>query len=78
MQGENGMTSGLNMSGEMHMWKRDEVFGCIPHVRGAQSQKSTHLDNARKFSSEFTVADPIVSHFRGQEKTNKINSIRSL
>ena len=29
MQGENGITSGLNMSGEMHMWKRDEVFGCI-------------------------------------------------
>ena len=25
----------LNMSGEMHMHRRNEVFGCIPHVRGA-------------------------------------------
>ena len=22
-------------SGEMHMRRRNEVFGCIPHVRGA-------------------------------------------
>ena len=34
-QGENGIISGLDMSGEMHMWKRSEVFGCIPHGRGA-------------------------------------------
>ena len=30
-QGENGIIFDLNMSGEMHMWIRDEVFGCIPH-----------------------------------------------
>jgi hypothetical protein len=37
MQGENGMTSILDMSGEMHMHRRNEVFGCIPHARGAQA-----------------------------------------
>ena len=35
MQAENGIISGLNMSGEMHMHRRNEVFGCIPHGRGA-------------------------------------------
>ena len=34
-QGENGIISSLNMSGEMHMRRRNEVFGCIPHGRGA-------------------------------------------
>ena len=37
VQGENGIISGLNMSGEMHMRRRNEVFGCIPHGRGALS-----------------------------------------
>ena len=37
MQGENGMTSILDMSGEKHMRRRNEIFGCIPHVRGAQA-----------------------------------------
>ena len=32
---ENGIISHLNMSGEMHMQRRNEVFGCIPHGRGA-------------------------------------------
>ena len=32
---ENGKIFSLDMSGEMHMWRRDEVFGCIPHGRGA-------------------------------------------
>ena len=31
----NGILYGSNMSGEMHMQKRNEVFGCIPHGRGA-------------------------------------------
>ncbi len=34
-QEENGIISSLDMSGEMHMRKRNEVFGCIPHGRGA-------------------------------------------
>ena len=34
-QGENGIISDLDMSGEMHMQRRNEVFGCIPHGRGA-------------------------------------------
>ena len=33
----NGILYGSNMSGEMHMQKRNEVFGCIPHGRGAFS-----------------------------------------
>ena len=36
------MTSILDMSGEMHMRRRSEVFGCIPHVRGALSMGATH------------------------------------
>ena len=36
-QGENGIIFGLDMSGEMHMRRRNEVFGCIPHGRGAQA-----------------------------------------
>ena len=36
-QGENDIISSLNMSGEMHMRRRSEVFGCIPHGRGAQA-----------------------------------------
>ena len=36
-QGENDIIFGLNMSGEMHMRKQYEVFGCIPHGRGALS-----------------------------------------
>ena len=36
-QGENGIISGLDMSGEMHMRRRNEVFSCIPHGRGAQA-----------------------------------------
>ena len=35
VQGENGIIFILNMSGEMHMRRRNEVFGCIPHGRGA-------------------------------------------
>ena len=35
--GENGIIFGLDMSGEMHMRRRNEVFGCIPHGRGAQA-----------------------------------------
>lgn len=34
---ENGMIFGLDMSGEMHMQRRNEVFGCIPDGRGAYS-----------------------------------------
>ena len=34
MQGENGMTSILDMSGEMHMRRWNEVFGGMPYVRG--------------------------------------------
>ena len=34
-QEENGIITTLNMSREMHMQRRDEVFGCIPHWRGA-------------------------------------------
>ena len=34
-QGENGIMFDLDMSGEMHMRRRSEVFGCIPHGRGA-------------------------------------------
>ena len=34
-QGENGIIFDLNMSGEMHMRRQNEVFGCIPHGRGA-------------------------------------------
>ena len=37
MQEKNGIISDLNMSGEMHMRRRNEVFGCIPHGRGAQA-----------------------------------------
>ena len=37
VQGENGIIFGLDMSGEMHMRRRNEVFGCIPHGRGALS-----------------------------------------
>ena len=33
-QEENGIIFDLNMSGEMHMRRRNEVFGCIPHGRG--------------------------------------------
>ena len=36
-QGENGIIFGLDMSGEMHMRRRSEVFSCIPHGRGAQA-----------------------------------------
>ena len=32
---ENGIIYIPNMSGEMHMRRRNEVFGCIPHGRGA-------------------------------------------
>ena len=35
VQGENDIIFSLNMSGEMHMRRRNEVFGCIPHGRGA-------------------------------------------
>ena len=35
MQSENGIICASNMGGEMHMRKRNEVFGCIPHGRGA-------------------------------------------
>ena len=35
MQAENGIIYTSNMSGEMHMRRRNEVFGCIPHGRGA-------------------------------------------
>ena len=35
VKGENGIIFDLNMSGEMHMRRRNEVFGCIPHGRGA-------------------------------------------
>ena len=38
-QGENGIISNLNMSGEMHMRRRSEVFGCIPHGRGAWCER---------------------------------------
>ena len=32
----------LNMSGEMHMLRRnDEVFGCIPHGRGAYRESDS-------------------------------------
>jgi len=34
-QGENGIIFDRDMSGEMHMRKLNEVFGCIPHGRGA-------------------------------------------
>ena len=34
-QGKNGIIFNLDMSGEMHMRRRSEVFGCIPHGRGA-------------------------------------------
>ena len=34
----NGIILDLNMSGEMHMRRRNEVFGCIPHGRGAQAE----------------------------------------
>ena len=37
VQGENGIIFSLDMSGEMHMRRRSEVFGCIPHGRGAQA-----------------------------------------
>ena len=33
-QEENGIIFSLNMSGEMHMQRHDEVFGCIPDVCG--------------------------------------------
>ena len=36
-QGENDIIFGQHMSGEMHMRRRGEVFGCIPHGRGAQA-----------------------------------------
>ena len=39
-QGENGIMFDLDMSGEMHMWRRSEVFGCIPHGRGALTDSS--------------------------------------
>lgn len=35
VQDKNGILSDLNMSGEMHIRKQNEVFGCIPHGRGA-------------------------------------------
>ena len=35
----NGILYSSNMSGEMHMRKRNEVFGCIPHGRGAYHSK---------------------------------------
>jgi len=35
--GEYGIISSLDMSGEMHMRRRNEVFGCMPHGRGALS-----------------------------------------
>lgn len=34
MQGKNGIIFRLDMSVEMHMQRWNEVFGCIPHVRG--------------------------------------------
>ena len=35
MQAEDGIICSSNMSGEMHMRRRNEVFGSIPHGRGA-------------------------------------------
>ena len=35
MQAENGIICASNMSGEMHMRRWCEVFGSIPHGRGA-------------------------------------------
>ena len=35
VQGKNGIIFDLDMSGEIHMRRRNEVFGCIPHGRGA-------------------------------------------
>ena len=32
------------MSGEMHMRRRNEVFGCIPHARGASPSVSAGRD----------------------------------
>ena len=43
-QGENGIIFGLNMSGEMHMRRRNEVFGCIPHGRGASGKWQKRSD----------------------------------
>ena len=34
---ENGIIFDLNMSGEKHMRRRNEIFGCIPYARGAQA-----------------------------------------
>ena len=37
VQGKNGIIFDQDMSGEMHMRRRSEVSGCIPHGRGAQA-----------------------------------------
>ena len=34
----------LDMSGEMHMQRRNEVFGCIPHGRGASGKWQKRSD----------------------------------
>ena len=34
-----GIIFDLDMSGEMHMRRRSEVFGCIPHGRGAWCER---------------------------------------
>ena len=42
-QVENGIIFDLNMSGEMHMWRRSEVFGCMPHGARAYREKGLSL-----------------------------------
>ena len=44
VQDENGIIFDLNMSGEMHMRRRNEVFGCIPHGRGASEKWQKRSD----------------------------------
>jgi hypothetical protein len=38
-QEENGIILSLDMSGEIHMRRKNEVFGCIPHARGAHGKQ---------------------------------------
>ena len=44
MHGKNGIIFDLDMSGEMHMRRRSEVFGCIPHGRGASEKWQKRSD----------------------------------
>ena len=58
---KNGIIFGLDMSGEMHMRRRSEVFGCIPHGRGAYRFQPCRLCRSKQGEATISISsDPFV------------------